>query len=177
MNHDLRVAIPKDKTAIECLIEKSARDLSREYYTDSQIEAAIAFVFGIDSELIADKTYFVVEADGELVGCGGWSQRKTLFGSDRYSNRESGLLNPKTDAAKIRAFFVHPQWARQGIGRILLNKCIQEAQLQGFQWLELMATLPGVKLYKAMGFEEKEKVKYQVAGIDIDFVPMSKSLV
>jgi GNAT superfamily N-acetyltransferase len=97
--------------------------------------------------------------------------------SDRYSSRESGLLNPKTDAAKIRAFFVHPQWARQGIGRILLNKCIQEAQLEGFQLLELMATLPGVKLYKAMGFEEKEQVKYQVGGIEIDFVPMSKSLI
>ncbi len=104
MDYGLRVATLDDKPTIARLIEESARGLSREDYTNAQIEAAIASVFGVDSDLIADRTYFVVEANGELVGCGGWSKRKTLFGGDQYLDRESGELDPAIDAAKIRAF-------------------------------------------------------------------------
>jgi len=176
MDYSLRVATLDDKPTIARLIEESARALSREDYTDAQIEAAIASVFGVDSELIADRTYFVVEASRELVGCGGWSKRKTLFGGDQYLDRETGELDPAVDAAKIRAFFVHPAFARKGMGRALLEKCENDAKAAGFRSLELMATLPGLKLYRALGFEGSDKVSYEVNGVQIEFVPMRKKL-
>jgi N-acetylglutamate synthase-like GNAT family acetyltransferase len=176
MDYSLRVATLDDKPAIARLIEESARGLSREDYTDAQIEAAIASVFGVDSELIADRTYFIVEANEELVGCGGWSKRKTLFGGDQYLDRDTGELDPAIDAAKIRAFFVHPAFARKGIGRTLLEKCENDAKAAGFRSLELMATLPGLKLYRSLGFEGSDKVGYEVKGVQIEFVPMKKKL-
>ncbi len=176
MDYSLRVATLDDKPTIARLIEESARALSREDYTDAQIEAAIASVFGVDSELIADRTYFVVEASRELVGCGGWSKRKTLFGGDQYLDRETGELDPAVDAAKIRAFFVHPAFARKGMGRALLEKCENDAKAAGFRSLELMATLPGLKLYRALGFEGSDQVSYEVSGVQIEFVPMRKKL-
>lgn len=175
MHLALRKATLQDRAAIEQLIGVSARGLSRADYSDAQIEAAIADVFGVDTELIRDGTYFVVEHDGLLVGCGGWSKRKTLFGGDRYEGRESGLLDPTREPAKIRAFFVSPEWARKGIGRMLLQTCEQEARASGFQRLELMATLPGVKLYQALGYVSGERVTYAIGeGVSIDFVPMQK---
>jgi GNAT superfamily N-acetyltransferase len=176
MSITLRTATLDDREAIERLIALSARGLSRDDYSDAQIEAAIAAVFGVDTELIHDGSYFVVEQNGELVGCGGWSKRKTLFGGDRFAGRESGLLDPTRDAAKIRAFFVHPGWARRGIGRLLLQTCEAAAREHGFQSLELMATLPGVKLYQALGFQGSERVTYQAEDVAIDFVPMRKDL-
>ncbi|MGL4621024.1 GNAT family N-acetyltransferase [Chroococcidiopsis sp.] len=173
----LRQARLDERAEIERLIAASARRLSRADYTDEQIEAAIAAVFGVDTDLIVDGTYFVAEA-GILVGCGGWSKRKTLFGGDRYSDRESGYLDPNCDAAKIRAFFVHPDWARQGIGRAILQRCELEAQASGFRSLELMATLPGVKLYRAYGYTGSDRVAYTIGnGVSIEFVPMSKTIV
>lgn len=175
MDLTLRKATLEDRTAIEQLIGVSARGLSRADYSDAQIEAAITSVFGVDTELIRDGTYFVVEHDGLLVGCGGWSRRKTLFGGDRYERRESGLLDPAREPAKIRAFFVHPEWARKGIGRMLLQTCEAEAQASRFHRLELMATLPGVKLYQALGYVGNERVTYEIGeGVLIDFVPMQK---
>lgn len=177
MDLALRTATLEDRAAIEQLIAVSARGLSREDYSDAQIEAAIADVFGVDTELIRDGTYFVVEHNGRLVGCGGWSRRKTLFGGDRYEDRESGLLDPAREPAKIRAFFVHPGWARHGIGRMLLQTCEAEAEAHGFQRLELMATLPGVKLYWALGYVGSERVTYAIGdGVQIDFVPMQKPI-
>jgi GNAT superfamily N-acetyltransferase len=176
MNIHLRTATLEDREAIEQLIAISARELSRADYMPAQIEAAIASVFGVDTELIHDGTYFVVEHGGELIGCGGWSKRKTLFGGDRFAGRESGLLDPAHEAAKIRAFFVHPAWARRGIGRMLLQSCEAAAQANGFQSLELMATLPGVRLYQAMGYIGDERISYQLDQITIDFVPMRKNL-
>lgn len=177
MDLALRKATLEDRAAIEQLIAVSARGLSREDYSDAQIEAAIADVFGVDTELIRDGTYFVVEHNRRLVGCGGWSRRKTLFGGDRYEGRESGLLDPAREPAKIRAFFVHPGWARHGIGRWLLQTCEAEAQAHGFQRLELMATLPGVKLYRALGYVGSERVTYAIGdGVPIDFVPMQKPI-
>ena len=125
----IRIATENDRDGIEQLIFLSARELSRGYYTDEQIAAALARVYGVDSTLIDDGTYFVAKADGVLVGCGGWSKRKTLFGGDQFANCDSGLLDPRTDAARIRAFFVHPNYARRGIARVLLARCEVDATI------------------------------------------------
>src|SRR5919206_4957798 len=138
----IRRATMDERAAIKRLIAESARYLSREHYNDAQMDAAIATVFGVDTDLIEDGTYFVAESSGALIGCGGWSRRKTLFGGDQYASRDASPLDPQSDAAKIRAFFVHPRYARQGIGRAILSVCEREARAYGFRSLELMATLP-----------------------------------
>lgn len=177
MNYVIRKALLDDRAAIEALIAESARNLSREDYSERQIEAALKTVFGVDTDLIIDETYFVAESQGKLVGCGGWSKRRTLFGGDRFAGRDSGRLDPEREAAKVRAFFVHPQWARKGIGRALLTKCETEAKAQGFRSLELMSTLPGLRLYRAYGYEALERVEYEMGdGVKIEFVPMRKEL-
>ena len=174
----LRRATLDDRPAIAELIAASARGLGRGDYTDRQIESAIETgVFGVDTELIRDGTYFVVEAEGRLIGCGGWSRRKTLFGGDRFARREAEELDPRSEPAKIRAFFVHPEWARQGIGRRILDRCEREARAHGFRSLEMMATLPGVGLYRALGYVEDERVRYEMDdGVRIELVPMRKVL-
>ncbi len=173
----VRKATLDDRVAIEQLIAESARGLSREDYSERQIEAALATVFGVDTNLILDGTYFVAESSGRLLGCGGWSRRKTLFGGDQYAGRDSSELDPQTEPAKIRAFFVHPERARQGIGRAILAACEREARAYGFRSLELMATLPGLKLYQSCGYEGDERVEYEIGdGVRIEFVPMRKEL-
>jgi GNAT superfamily N-acetyltransferase len=177
MDYIIRKASLDDREAIENLIVESARNLSVEDYSEQQIEAAILTVFGVDTDLILDETYFVAESCGALIGCGGWSRRKTLFGGDRFGNRDSSELDPKTDAAKIRAFFVHPEFARKGIGRAILSACEDEARAYGFQSIELMATLPGLKLYRACGYEGDKRVEYEIRNdLRIEFVPMRKDL-
>jgi GNAT superfamily N-acetyltransferase len=177
MDYMLRKATLDDREAIEHLIVESARNLSLEDYSEQQIEAAILTVFGVDTDLIVDGTYFVAESSGTLIGCGGWSKRKTLFGGDRFANRDSSELDPKTEAAKIRAFFVHPQCARKGIGKAILAACETEARACGFRSIELMATLPGVRLYRACGYEGDERARYEIGdGVTIEFVPMRKDL-
>ena len=177
MEYRIRRATLEDRAALEHLIAESARGLSRGDYSEAQVEAAIASVFGVDTDLIHDGTYYVAEAEGEPVGCGGWSKRKTLFGGDRYGARNSGELDPQTEPAKIRAFFVHPGWARRGVGGAILETCEREALAHGFRSLELMATLPGVRLYAARGYEAGERVAYEVAGgVRVEFVPMKKDL-
>jgi GNAT superfamily N-acetyltransferase len=173
----IRVATVDDIPALERLIEVSSRVLSRGDYTSEQIEAALGTAWGVDSQLIADGTYFVVECGGEIVACGGWSRRKTLFGSDGRTHRDADLLDPARDAAKIRAFFVHPAWARKGIGRALLEQCEAEARRAGFRSAELMATLPGRRLYAACGYRPSEPIEYPLEpGLTIAFVPMRKEL-
>ncbi len=179
MSEDYRIrrATLDERPALERLIAESARELSRSDYSDEQIEAAIATVFGVDTDLIRDGTYYVAEASGELIGCGGWSRRRTLFGGDRYAVRDSGELDPAAEAAKIRAFFVHPAWARRGVGAAILAACERDARAYGFRSLELMATLPGVKLYAARGYEAGERVTLQAGdGVAVEFVPMRKNL-
>jgi len=177
MDYIIRKANLDDREAIERLIIESARKLSREDYSEQQIEAAILTVFGVDTDLILDGTYFVAESSGMLIGCGGWSKRKTLFGGDRFASRDSSELDPKLEAAKIRAFFVHPEFARKGIGRAILSACESEARAYGFRSMELMATLPGLKLYKACGYEGDQRVEYEIGdGVSIEFVPMKKDL-
>ena len=179
MNYLIRKATLDDKNEIEKIIKESVRGLSREDYDTQQIELSIRTVFGVDTELIADETYFVAETeDGKLAGCGGWSKRKTLYGASRYAqSRDSNLLNPETDAAKIRAFFIHPDFARQGIGTAILEACEREARFAGFKSAEMMATLPGVKLYAVRGYEGDELVKVPVGeNVEIICVKMTKSL-
>lgn len=177
MQYFIRKANLDDCPNIEKLIALSARELSVQDYTPEQIEGALQGAFGVDTQLIKDGTYFVVEAKGVIIGCGGWSKRKTLFGGDKQETRDSAELNPKTDPAKIRAFFVHPEWARRGIGKAILAQCESEAKVFGFRSLELMATLPGVRLYSACGFVASERVEYTLpSGITIEFIPMKKIL-
>lgn len=173
----LRKATKDDREAIKHLIAESARRLSREHYDDAQIEAAIASVFGVDTDLIEDGTYFVAEIDEALVGCGGWSRRKTLFGGDQYSSRDAGYLDPESEPAKIRAFFIHPDHARKGIARAILSRCEDEARAHGFRELELMATLPGVEFYKSCGFSERGTFDLDlVDNVKLELVPMRKNI-
>ena len=173
----IRKATMGEREAIRRLIAESARLLSREHYSDTQIETAIATVFGVDTDLIEDGTYFVVEVEGQLGGCGGWSKRKTLFGGDQYSSRDAGYLDPQSEAAKIRAFFIHPDHARKGIARAILSRCEDEARAQGFRALELMATLPGIEFYKSCGFVETGALDLDLTDtVKIELVPMRKEL-
>ena len=174
----LRKATLDDVPQIEALIARSARGLSAADYRPAQVEGALRGAFGVDTQLLADQTYFLAEQDGRLLGCGGWSYRSTLFGSDARSGRDSSILDPRTQAAKIRAFFVDPDNARRGIGSLLLDRCEQEARAHGFSRVELMATLPGAKLYAARGYVGADIVRFDVgAGETIEFIPMQKTLV
>jgi N-acetylglutamate synthase-like GNAT family acetyltransferase len=178
MSISLRKATPADVPTLQELIARSARGLSTEDYRPAQVEGALRGAFGVDSQLLKDQTYFVAEEDGVIIGCGGWSYRATLFGGDARSERDASSLDPKTQAAKIRAFFVDPSQARRGIGTLLLERCEQEAKMHGFSQVELMATLPGVKLYAARGYVGTEQVSFDVgSGESIEFLPMRKSLV
>ena len=156
MNVRLRKAVVADIPHLREVIEASVRGLQAEDYSPAQIEGALRSVYGVDSRLIADGTYFVVEipeaAGIRIVACGGWSKRKTLYGGDQYSAREDSLLDPARDAAKIRAFFVHPEFARQGIGSLILDACESAAIAAGFRRLEMGATLSGVAFYRAKGY-------------------------
>jgi GNAT superfamily N-acetyltransferase len=173
----LRPAVTEDIPALTLLISRSARGLSREDYRPEQVEGALRGAFGVDTQLLRDKTYFVVEEAGDFVGCGGWSFRSTLFGGDAHTQRDASVLDPGTQAAKIRAFFVDPGHARRGIGTLLLNHCEREARNHGYAAVELMATLPGVKLYVARGYVGAPMVQFDVGqGEFIQFVPMRKSL-
>lgn len=173
----IRKARLEEREAIRNLIAESARQLSRAHYNERQIETAIATVFGVDTDLIADGTYFVAEIDNELAGCGGWSKRKTLFGGDQYSSRDAGYLDPQSEPAKIRAFFIHPDYARKGIARAILSQCETEARAVGFHALELMATLPGIEFYKSSGFSVTGNLNLELTeDVKLELVPMRKEL-
>jgi GNAT superfamily N-acetyltransferase len=174
----LRHAVHADIPALKELIALSARELSRGDYTREQVEGALRGAFGVDTQLIDDRTYFVVEDDGQLAGCGGWSRRRTLFGGDTRAGRDGTELDPARDAAKIRAFFIHPDFARRGIGSLLLERCELDAAAAGFRRLEMMATLPGVRLYAARGYAPAAEVEWPLGeGLSIRFVPMSKPVI
>ncbi len=156
---EIRAATRADVPALNALIEASVRGLQRNDYTPAQIEGALGHALGLDSQLIADGTYFVAEAaDGSVVGSGGWSYRPTLCGSDRLPGREAGRLDPEVDAAKIRAIFVHPSWARRGLGSLILAHCERQAQEAGYRRLEMGSTLTGVPLYSLRGYRELERM-------------------
>jgi len=150
----IRPATFHDIPQLKKLLDLSVRGLSKEHYTPNQIESALKYIFGIDTQLITDGTYYVVELDQVIAGCVGWSMRNTLYGDDQHKGLEDPLLDPENDAARIRAFFVHPDYARKGIGRQIMELCEREAKKNGFSSMELGATLPDIPLYIAMGFSE-----------------------
>jgi len=175
----VRLAIAADIPSLRSLIEISVRTLQAVDYSQKQIDAALGTLLGIDTTLISDGTYFVVEMrvgrEWVLAGCGGWSKRRTLFGSDQRDGREDDLLNPAEDAAKIRAFFVHPDWARRGIGTRLLEVCEEGARQAGFRRFEMGATLTGVPLYAARGYVEIGRIEAPLAnGETLPIVRMEK---
>ncbi|MDB5972664.1 MAG: Acetyltransferase, family [Hydrocarboniphaga sp.] len=166
-----------DKPMLLELIARSIRQLGAGDYRSEQIEAALKGAFGVDTQLIEDGTYFVAEADSRIVGCGGWSWRRTLFGGDANRGRDAARLDPAVDAAKIRAFFVDPDYSRRGIGSAILARCEQAASERGFHQCEMMATLPGVRLYRTFGYQGETMIHHPLAdGITIQFVPMRKTL-
>ncbi len=176
----IRIATADDVPVLRRLIEASVRGLQAQDYSHEQLESALKTVYGVDSRLIADATYFAVETRGPdalIVGCGGWSKRKTLFGGDVWTGREDSLLDPAKDAAKIRAFFVHPDWARYGIGTMILEACESAAKAAGFRRLEMGATLTGVPFYQARGYEALENLEVPLSdGLSLPIVRMAKQI-
>jgi protein tyrosine phosphatase (PTP) superfamily phosphohydrolase (DUF442 family)/GNAT superfamily N-acetyltransferase len=173
----LRLARTGDVPALEALIPLSVRALQAPYYSSTQMDAAIGPVFGVDNQLITDGTYFVVEAGGRIIACGGWSKRKAVCGGDRGRTGEDELIDPARDAARIRAFFVHPDFARRGIGRAILLACDQAILANGFDRAELVATLAGEPLYAASGYEVVERYDYPMSGgLTLPVVRMGKRL-
>jgi GNAT superfamily N-acetyltransferase len=174
---ELRLAGDQDIPALEILIPLSVRSLQSAHYSSAQMEAALGPVFGVDQQLISDQTYFVAEQMGEIVGCGGWSRRKAMFGGDRYRAGEDALLDPQHDPARIRAFFVHPAWARRGIGRTILLACETAIRAGGFQTAELVATLAGEPLYTAFDYAVVERYEVPMSdGLALPVVRMRKRL-
>jgi GNAT superfamily N-acetyltransferase len=171
----IRPAALADVPVLRNLIDTSVRGLQVQDYTPAQIEGALATVYGVDTQLIADGTYFVVEANSTIVACGGWSKRKTLYGADHCAGREDPLLDPQRDAAKIRAFFVHPAWTRRGIGSMILEACETAAIAAGFRRFEMGATLTGVPLYKTRGYVALENLAVPLpSGESLPIVRMEK---
>jgi GNAT superfamily N-acetyltransferase len=195
MDIRIRKALAEDVPVLQRLIEASVRELQAEDYTPGQMEGALESVFGVDSQLIADGSYLVAEArivdsaseamstpeeenlgsQWAIAGCGGWSKRKTLYGGDRWTAREDTLLDPKCDAAKIRAFFIHPAWARRGVGSKILEACEAAAREAGFRRYEMGATLTGAKLFGAKGYVALEKIEVPLKnGLSLSVIHMTK---
>jgi GNAT superfamily N-acetyltransferase len=173
----LRLAREADVPAIEELIVLSVRALQAPYYSPAQMETALGTVFGTDKQLIRDGTYFVAESGGALIGCGGWSRRRSLYGGDSGRENEDGLLDPRRDAARIRAFFVHPEWARRGIGRSIMIACEHAIIEAGFRTVEIVATLAGEPLYGSFGCAVEERYEIALAGgLGLPVVRMTKRL-
>ena len=174
---NLRTATRDDIPALRSLIDLSARMLSTDSYSAAQIDAAVTHVFGVDTQLIEDGTYFVIETSDSLVACGGWSARRTLYGGDQMKAGTDPLLDPSSEAARIRAFFVHPKWARHGLARQLYAACVEAAWAAGFRRFDLMATRPGEPFYTALGFTVVERVVATVpSGVEIPFTRMSRAI-
>ena len=197
----IRQAVPADVPVLRALIDTSVRRLQAQDYTSAQIESALRTVFGVDSQLIADGTYLLAEtvpslpsgrnekpivSRSTIVACGGWGRRKTLYGGDRWKDlqekdlqekaRQDDLLDPRIDAAKIRAFFVHPDWARRGIGTMVLDACETAARAAGFKRFEMGATLTGVKLFQERGYVAIERLEVPLEGsITLPVIHMTKS--
>ncbi|MGC2743524.1 MAG: GNAT family N-acetyltransferase [Candidatus Angelobacter sp.] len=178
----IRPAVSADIPALRELIDASVRWLQSGDYSPAQIDSALRTIFGVDSQLIDDGTYLVVQTvasdsgnDPLIVACGGWSKRKTLYGGDRWRDRQDDMLNPEVDAAKIRAFFIHPEWARQGIGTLLLDACEAAARMAGFTRFEMGATLTGAKLFQKRGYLALERIDVPLeADITLPVIHMVK---
>lgn len=177
MDWQPRLGREDDIPKLEALIHISVKRLQAHHYSRAQMGAALGSVFGVDRQLIRDGTYFVVEREGQIVGCGGWSKRKTLFGGDAMKTGLDIELDPKRDPARIRAFFVHPAWARCGIGGAILERCEKAIQLVGFRSVELVATLTGEPFYAACDYSQRERFEVPLPnGLTLPVVRMIKQL-
>jgi GNAT superfamily N-acetyltransferase len=171
----IRRATADDVAILVPLMEAAIEELQRDYLDDAQIESSKA-IMGIDRQLIDDGTYFVVEIDGAVAGCGGWSRRATLYGGDHSAGRDAALLDPATDPARVRAMYTHPNSVRRGVGRLVLETCEAAAAAEGFTTLELMATRAGRALYEAFGFQPVEEVKDASGGAPVPLTRMRKAV-
>ena len=173
----LRLATREDLPALRELIPLSVRGLSRDSYTEAQIESALIHIFGPDTSLIDDGTYYVIEGGRSLAAAGGWSRRPTLYGGDQAVRGEDRLLDPAREPARIRAFYVHPDWARRGLGRRIVEACLDAARAADFHRVELAATLPGVSFYRSLGFATHEAFDAPTPdGVGLPVVRMSLDL-
>lgn len=170
-----RLARRADLEAITALMDAAIADLQKPFLDGTQIAASRA-IMGLDTQLVEDGTYFIVEEDGGLAGCGGWSRRATLYGGDQISGRSAALLDPVTDAARIRAMYTHPRHARKGIGRLIVSLCEQAARAEGFRRMELMSTLAGEPLYRSCGYEPLQRLTDARGGAPVPLVRMARTL-
>ena len=176
-NRHVRLASPNDVPRLAKLIDISVRALSDGYYSPAQVEGALRHVFGVDTQLIDDGTYYVVDEASELIAAGGWSRRRTLFGGDQMKAPHDPMLDPAAEPARIRAFYVHPAHARRGLGRLLFETCARAARQAGFRELTLVATKPGEPLYVALGFRVVERLVVDVpGGIALPCARMTRAL-
>lgn len=170
-----RPATADDIPALRHVMDAAIVELQKGFL-DATAIASSRMIMGLDTQLIADGTYFVVEADGQIAGCGGWSRRATLYGGDHSPGRSAALLDPLQEAARVRAMYTHPAFARRGIGRYILDLCERAAAAEGFTRLELMATLSGEPLYRAYGFEAIERIEDARGGTPVPLIRMGKRI-
>ncbi|WP_326524989.1 GNAT family N-acetyltransferase [Sphingomonas sp.] len=173
LNH--RLAVESDLPALRDLMALAIDTLQSDFLSPAQVAASRA-VMGLDTQLVADRTYFIVEGEGRIAGCGGWSRRATLYGGDDSAGREPRLLDPATEAARVRAMYTHPDFARRGVGRLILSLCEGAARAEGFGAVELMGTMAGEPLYRACGYVEVERLVDMVDGVAVPLVRMRKAL-
>jgi GNAT superfamily N-acetyltransferase len=171
-----RLATHSDLDALRTLMDAAISELQKPFLDERQIASSRA-IMGLDTQLIDDGTYFIVEVDGELAGCGGWSRRATLYGGDQSPGRSAALLDPATDPARIRAMYTHPGFTRRGVGRMILSLCEQAARAEGFSRVELMSTRAGEPLYRACGYVAGERVDDDRGGAAVPLVRMQKTLI
>jgi len=170
-----RLARRADFPALSALMEAAIAELQRPFLDPAQIAASRALM-GLDSQLVDDGTYFVIERADALAGCGGWSRRATLYGGDGSPGRDAALLDPARDAARVRAMYTHPAFVRRGVGRLILTLCEQAARAEGFARAELVATLAGEPLYRACGYRALERFEDERGGAPVPLLRMSKAL-
>ena len=156
-------------------MDAAITELQRPFLDSSQIESSRT-IMGLDTQLIEDGTYFIVEIKGQLAGCGGWSRRATLYGGDQTPGRNAALLDPSRDPANVRAMYTHPAYTRQGIGRLVLSQCETAARNESFLKVELMATMSGEPLYRACGYEAVERILDERGGVPVPLLRMQKAL-
>ncbi len=168
-----RPAVSADVPALRSLMDAAIGELQKGFLNDDQIASSRA-IMGIDSQLIEDGTYFVVEVDGVIAGCGGWSRRATLYGGDQTPGRDARLLDPAVEPARVRAMYTSPAYVRRGVGRLILSLCEAAAAAEGFRVLSLMATLSGEPLYSAYGFVAIERISDSRGGVAVPLIRMEK---
>jgi GNAT superfamily N-acetyltransferase len=170
-----RIATPDDAAALAVVMDAAIAELQKGFLDSAQIESS-RMIMGLDRQLLVDGTYFVIEAEGSIAGCGGWSRRTTLYGGDHTPGRDAALLDPASDAARVRAMYTHPAFARRGVGRLILELCEAAARAEGFRRVELMATLSGRALYSRCGYHDIEAIEDDRGGVPVPLVRMGKAI-